>query len=325
MSVSLISVVICTYNRADLLADVLQTVCEQTLDESYYEIIVVDNNSSDNTRAVAEEFSRRYANLHYCLETRIGLSHARNRGWREAQGGYVAYVDDDCKAPEQWLAVARDVIDRLSPAVFGGPAYAFYNSSKPRWYKDSYATHEPFKQAQILSGRECINIYGMNMVFRTSLLKAIGGFKDGLGMSGINIGYGEEIDLHLNIRSKMPDQVFYYDPNFYVYHLVQGERMTLRWLVCSQFAMGRALYKLFKHNDSQIIKRRQLVQRFVRVTGALAGDLVRGVFSRDRARYPYVQNYLHENTSQNVREMGSLYEQYRQIIQQAQSSIEDGN
>ena len=97
----IISVIICTYNRAELLSTALQTLCEQTTNKSRYEIIVVDNHSQDNTHAVFEDVRHRYPNLRYCMEKRQCLSHARNRGWRESQGIYVAYIDDECKVPDQ--------------------------------------------------------------------------------------------------------------------------------------------------------------------------------------------------------------------------------
>lgn len=150
----LISVILCTYNRADLLATALQTLCEQSLDKREYEVIVVDNNSADETRQVAEAFCRDYANVRYVFETRQGLSHARNRGWREARGEYVAYTDDDCKLPSQWLAVAKQVIEEISPGVLGGPYFAFYNTPKPRWFKDSYGSRDLGDQARALTTSE---------------------------------------------------------------------------------------------------------------------------------------------------------------------------
>ena len=137
-----ISVVICTYNRAELLANGLQSLCEQTLTMSHYEVIVVDNNSNDNTRAVTENFCQQYPNIRYFFETQQGLSHARNRGWREAKADYVAYIDDECKVPSQWLTIAKQIIDRLSPAVFGGPYYGYHNTLPPRWWKESYEAFE---------------------------------------------------------------------------------------------------------------------------------------------------------------------------------------
>ncbi len=79
-----ISVVVCTFNRANMLATILQSLCEQSIETSEYEVVVVDNNSTDDTREVVDEFHRCFSNIRYCSESKQGLSHARNRGWREA-------------------------------------------------------------------------------------------------------------------------------------------------------------------------------------------------------------------------------------------------
>ena len=62
----------------------------------------------------------------------------------------IAYIDDECKAPPQWLATAKRIIDRLSPAVFGGPYYGYHNSLPPRWWKESYEAFEPCDTARAL-------------------------------------------------------------------------------------------------------------------------------------------------------------------------------
>src|SRR5262245_32415256 len=81
----LFSIVICTFNRSTLLADALLDLSRQSLDASLYEVLVVDNNSTDPTRDVVERASRERPNVRYLRETRQGLSHARNLGWREAR------------------------------------------------------------------------------------------------------------------------------------------------------------------------------------------------------------------------------------------------
>ena len=103
----LISAVICTYNRADLLAGAIESLLEQTLNPAHREIIVVDNASTDGTRAVVEQFAP--DGVRYVLETRQGLGYARNRGWQEARGEFVAYIDDDARAPGTAGAGARPV------------------------------------------------------------------------------------------------------------------------------------------------------------------------------------------------------------------------
>lgn len=311
LSSPLISVVICTYNRVDIFVDALKTICNQTLDASFYEIIVVDNNSSDNTAQVAKDLCDRFPTVRYCLESKQGLSYARNRGWREAQGEYVAYIDDDCKVPEQWLAVAKDIIERLSPGVFGGPAYAFYNTPKPYWFKDSYGSHEPFKDARILKDKECIQIFGMNMCFRRALLKIIGGFDNRLGMCGEQIAYCEETALILHISNTITDELIYYDPMFYVYHLVQEERMTVRWFVRSWFARGQ--YSNYCSDLPQSDRRLQLLKRIVYQLWVIAVYLARAMFRRNRMRYAYFQNYLYECTYRHLLKLGKLYGQYQHM------------
>lgn len=311
LSSILISVVVCTYNRSDLLVGALRTLCEQTLDRSFYEVIVVNNNSTDNTRDLTEQFCHCYPNVRYCLETEQGLSHARNRGWREAKGEYVAYIDDDCKVPEQWLTVAKDIIDRFSPGVFGGPAYAFYNTPKPCWFKDSYGSHEPFKDVRILKNEECVEIFGMNMCFSRPLLEKVGGFDVKLGMCGKKIAYCEETALLLRISNTMVDELIYYDPKLYVFHLVRGKKMTVRWLVRSWF--GRGQYSNYCSDLPQSDRRLQLLKQTVHQLRVIAVQLAHAVFRRNRMRYPYFQNYLYERTHQHLFKLGKLYGQYQQI------------
>ena len=313
----LISVVICTYNRVDTFVDALKTMCNQTLDASFYEVIVVDNNSSDNTAHVAKDFCERFPNVRYCLESKQGLSHARNRGWREAKGEYVAYIDDDCKVPEQWLSVAKDIIERFSPGVFGGPAYAFYNAPKPCWFKDSYGSHDPFKDARILKNKECIQIFGMNMYFRRALLETIGGFDVRLGMCGGQIAYCEETALILHIFNTMPDELIYYDPKLYVYHLVQEERMTVRWLVRSWFTIGQysnyCSDAALMEDKLQSDGRPYLLKQIVLQLAVIAKNIAHGVLCRNRMRYPYFQNYLYERAHQHLFKFGKLCGQYHQM------------
>lgn len=309
-----ISVVICTYNRAELLADALQTLCEQTLESSHYEVIVVDNNSRDNTRAVTEDFCRRYPNIRYCVETRQGLSHARNRGWREAKGAYVAYIDDECKVPIQWLAVALQIIERLSPAVFGGPYYGYHNSLKPRWWKESYGAFEHSKTATVLTIGEYVR--GGNIFIRRRLLEEIGGFNSRYGMVGQKIAYGEETDLQKRIRATWPDELIYYDPKLYVWHLVRPEKMVLRWILTSYFIGGRYSYHVSQgntHQASRLPRVRLFVQVVITALRFFA-DIFLSILNRDRKRFPYLQNYLYENTLEHLQTLGFIYERYIHTI-----------
>ena len=313
LSSPLISVVICTYNRVDIFVDALKTICNQTLDASFYEVIVVDNNSSDNTADVAKDFCERFSTVRYYVESKQGLSHARNRGWQEAKGEYVAYIDDDCKIPEQFLAAAKSIIERISPVAFGGPGLAFYNSPKPRWYKDSYGSQTPFKEARILKGLEITKIYGMNMFFRRSALQASGGFDPKLGMIGDKLAYYEETAVLLHIAKTMPEEIFYYDPALYVYHLVQEKRMSFRWFAKASISLGR--YSVLCNGSDMpsgtgplVLLRHINLQLLL-----LLRHFVRGFLFRNRTVYVYYQNYIYERSSKHLRKLGKLYEHFVQL------------
>jgi len=313
LSSPLISVVICTYNRVDTFVDALKTICNQTLDASNYEVIVVDNNSSDNTAHVAKVFCDRFSTVRYCLESKQGLSHARNRGWQEAKGEYVAYIDDDCKIPEQFLSVAKSIIERISPVAFGGPGLAFYNSSKPRWYKDSYGSHTPFKEARILKEIEITRIYGMNMFFRRSVLQASGGFDPKLGMIGDKLAYYEETAVLLHISKTMPDEIFYYDPALYVYHLVQEERMSFRWFAKALISLGRHSVLCNGSDMPPGTERLVLLSHIILQMLLLLRHFVRGFLFRNRTVYLYYQNYIYERSFKHLRKIGELYEHFVQL------------
>ncbi len=305
-----ISIVVCTQNRADLLADILQTLCEQELNKACYEIIVVDNDSEDKTRLVTEDYCRRYNNIRYCLELQHGLSYARNRGWTEAKANYVGYVDDDCKVPREWLTVAKEIIDQIAPATFGGPHYAFYNSPKPYWWKDCYGTYEISRESGSVLHAE--HLIGCNMFIRRDVLEDLGGFNNTLGMHDQNIGYCEDTEFQERIRAKLTDELIYYEPRLFLYHLVRSEQMSIRWLINSRFTVGRYSFYVYQKKDSRItgLERLKLLIKACVTLILLFMDILVGVLRCDRERYPYLQNYLYENTFKYMVTLGLIYEKY---------------
>jgi glycosyltransferase involved in cell wall biosynthesis len=293
-----------------MLYNVLSDLCDQKLDKKYYEIIVVDNNSKDNTRTIVEEYCRMYPNICYKLEKRQGLSNARNRGWKEASGQYVGYIDDDCRIPETWLSVANNIIGRLSPGVFGGPFYAFYDSVKPIWYKDSYGSHVPFKEPQLLDEKNFLNIFGGNMFFRRELLIKSGGFDPSFGMCGKKIAYSEETSLLKVIFFSMPNQLFYFDPRLYVYHLVRKNKMTIKWIVKQRFAQGKSVFIALNDDKMSTGSNTLLLKETIFTAYNLIKDLIFGIFVRDRNKYRYIKNYLYEHTTENFAKFGRIWARY---------------
>lgn len=305
----MISVVICTFNRAELLNDVLATLSKQTLEPTRYEVIVIDNNSQDNTRDITEGFCRNYPNIRYFFETRQGLSYARNRGCQEAKGKYLAYIDDECKVPEQWLAVAMNVIDRFSPIVFGGPYYSYHKTSIPCWWKEGYGEFRLSDTARSLIPGELLK--GANIFVQRRLIKKVGGFNVNLGMSGTKIDFGEESELQRRIRETMTDGLIYYDPDLYIYHLFRPEKMRWRYQIQSRFVGGRNISKIFCDDTAHTTSLSRIklpVYATLTIFIFLASFFI-GVLRLNRKRYPYLQNYLYEKTFGYVQTFGLIYEQ----------------
>jgi glucosyl-dolichyl phosphate glucuronosyltransferase len=289
-----------------MLITALESLCLQTIDVSVYEVIIVDNNSTDGTHKVAQKFCLDHPNFTYCVELCQGLSHARNRGLEVARGDYIAYIDDDCRLPRQYLEVAAEVIESLSPAVFGGPYSAFYNSAKPLWFKDSYGSHLQGTEARILGPTEFLD--GGNLIIQRSLAQKLSGFDPNLGMSGNRIAYGEETDLILRIRKSMPQAMIYYDPRLLVHHLVASWKMTIRGAARRHFADGRFAYRVFSDGRVAVGGHLWLIAETLGAMILFCADAVWAVTVRNRRRYPYLQNYLYEHSFRYIRSLGVCYE-----------------
>ncbi len=106
-----ISIVICTYNRADLLKDCLASLTEQNASTDQFEVLTINNNSTDHTVRVGTEFSASYAHYRLITEEEQGLSRARNRGYKEAEADWLLYLDDDAIFPENLVERALWLIE----------------------------------------------------------------------------------------------------------------------------------------------------------------------------------------------------------------------
>ena len=136
------SVVVCTYNRADMLGGALDSLVEQTLDKDLHEIMVVNNASEDSTAQVVQGSQRKHpeCRIVYLYEAVQGLAQARNTGLQDARGEFVAFMDDDARAKPDWLEIALQCFEEAdpSPVVAGGVMMPFYTARRPDWFKDKY-------------------------------------------------------------------------------------------------------------------------------------------------------------------------------------------
>lgn len=232
----LLSVVVCTHNRSRLLYDCLRSLVRQTADSSVFEIIVVDNNSTDTTPEVVQAFLGKFCNVRYVREPQTGLSHARNRGMIEVEGEYVAYIDDDAQAYPDWVEKIASYIRRnRSIVAFGGPYYALSEIPLPDWFPPEYGSFDAGDKELLLNGLD-IFLCGTNMVFNRKILVEAGGFREDLGMQGEKILYGEETRLQIELEKRGFE--IYYVPSIKVNHLIAAYKMKLSWLLYSIYAAG---------------------------------------------------------------------------------------
>ena len=298
--------VVCTYNHARLLPGVFDALRRQTVAESLFEIIVVDNNSTDDTRAVVAALGRDRGGVRYQFEPAQGIAHARNCGWRHARGRYVAYLDDDCRPPKAWLATAVDIAERLTPMVIGGPYHTVFDGPRPRWAGDTFNSFVPLREPHFLGHDECAALVGGNVFVRRDVFDAVGGFDPRLGHVGTTPAYGEETAMFAKIHARYPRSV-YYDPRLYVDHVVRPDKLTLWYGVRSAFGAGRSAVRRQAPSPSCTIGR--LILDAGVVTLALVADVLVGTVLRDRRAYPCSQSYVRDHSLHYVRRLGSLYEQ----------------
>ena len=241
-----VTAIVCTYDRADILSGCLWSLLNQTLANDVYEVLVVDNNSPDNTREVVEHFSKNAANVRYVFEQKQGLSHARNRGYREARADYVCYIDDDGRAEkhylERLLARFEQLKDNPHLLSIGGPIKSIYQCSVPSWLQDVGKDRLSWgEQARYLTEKEChIGFFGSNMAFRKTFLVRSGGFSAKFGMNGSKIAVGEETELYRRMTGASgAESALFYDPQLICFHLEPSWRASLGYRLRRSFAGGR--------------------------------------------------------------------------------------
>jgi glycosyltransferase involved in cell wall biosynthesis len=210
------SVIICTRNRAASLRDTLEAVFDQTPNKDInYEVIVVDNGSTDSTKQLIAEFiatlpDRHHDNLKYCFEVQPGLSYARNRGLEEASGEIIVFTDDDILPESIWLEqIRQEFVSDPELHLFGGRVLL----ASPKLQPVSIITSET---AQTHTSPEaCASVIGANLAFRREVFDEVGNFDVRLGAGSFFSG-GEDVEFLY--RAMRTGYKLRYAPSATVYH-----------------------------------------------------------------------------------------------------------
>jgi glycosyltransferase involved in cell wall biosynthesis len=239
-----ISVIIATHNRSDMLAVALESLAQMTVPPNYeWEVLIVDNNSEDSTRAVAESLVAKYAErFRYIFESRQGKSFALNSGIASARGDILAFTDDDITVDPNWIVELCATMESFDCAGVGGKIVPVWNIPKPGWLE----MDGPYRLMNAvvsfdLGSNPCpitTAALGANFAFKKGVFTKYGAFRTDLGPT-----VGSEIrgeDSELCRRLIKAGETLIYSPSAIVYHPVEHRRTEKRYFQAWYLGRGRA-------------------------------------------------------------------------------------
>jgi glucosyl-dolichyl phosphate glucuronosyltransferase len=295
-----ISVIISTYNRADLLPLALQSLAQQTLSSQHFEVIVVDNNCTDDTPSVVRQAQTDYSHLqlHYITESRAGISFARNTGVNHSQAAYVAFLDDDAQAEKTWLENAVYLHKNLDPKpmCIGGDILVFTLETLPKWFKESYEEMRWQGGDHWLTSSEP-DLWGSNIIWDKATFIQAGMFPTDRGMVGNIMSAGEETSM---FRRLFHPSAFYYSSKLVVYHWLPAKKATIQYRLKRQFLIGQSVGR-------ERIEQATLGKRLYLLGGSLKGMLVHTVQAILNIRkHPHWQQWVVEDIGRIVEKLGYI-------------------
>ena len=226
-----VTIIIPTYNRCNIIGKTIESCFAQNYPKDKYEIIIADNNSTDNTKQVILELqSRSPVNLKYIFEPRQGAHHARNTAAKESTGDFLYYTDDDMIADEDLLTNMTRVfeIDK-NVAVVGGRVLPKWEFDPPDWllkyFKDGTLSLIDRPEKLIIANFD-IGIYSCHQMIRKEILFECGGFNPDIAKETL-IGNGE---TGLNIKILNKGYSFGYTSEAVSYHVIPRSRMTQKYI-----------------------------------------------------------------------------------------------
>jgi glycosyltransferase involved in cell wall biosynthesis len=238
-----ISVVVCTFNRCESLVDTLQSLdAMEVADTIDWEVFVVDNNSTDQTRERVESVARTSrVKIRYLLESKQGLSNARNLGIVSGDREYIAFTDDDVLVARDWLTTIVQTFEEYGADCVGGRILPKWLEERPPWLGDQLLNvlamqdygETPFEFARVGEPRF---LYGANFAFRRTSLVQAGMFKADAGRSGRFGGYE---DLEISERLRRNERKIVYNPAIVIEHKVFPERLTKSYFRKWHYAAGK--------------------------------------------------------------------------------------
>lgn len=242
--INMLSIIICTYNREKYIGPLLDSISKNDYPTSDYEIILVDNNCTDNTRGVCEQFVATHPEirLRYVVETEQGLSAARNKGIKEAKGEVIIYVDDDALVDTDYIRIyAEHFAAHPETMAAGGPIEPLYETQEPSWMS-------PYTKALLtawMNYGDKVREYpngrypgGGNAAYRKTVFDQVGLFNTKLGRKGTALLASEEKDIF--DKMKALGMLVLYLPTPVLHHIIPQAKLEEDYFNRLTLQIGRS-------------------------------------------------------------------------------------
>ena len=240
----MITLIICTYNREKYIGPLLESIAKNDYPTSDYEIVLVDNNCTDNTRGVCEQFATTHPEirLRYVVETEQGLSAARNKGIKEAKGAVLIYVEDDALVDTDYIRIyAEHFAAYPETMAAGGPIEPLYETEEPKWMS-------PYTKALLtawMNYGDKVREYpngrypgGGNAAYRKVVFDHVGLFNTELGRKGSALLASEEKDIF--DKMKALGMLVLYLPTPMLHHIIPQAKLEEDYFNRLTLQIGRS-------------------------------------------------------------------------------------
>ena len=234
-----LTVAIPTYNRASFLRQTLAGIAQQEFPRDHFEVLVIDNNSTDDTRAVVAEFASAHPAPRHVLETKQGLDYARNRAIAEARGEMLVFADDDILMQPDWLAqLAAPLLGDPSRRIgaVGGEVIPIFPDGLPPWVAEWHAPLAFRADAGPLQAK--YSPMGANLAFPKWVFEQLGVFHTALDRAAGNYFSGGDSEMIRRVRAAGLE--VWFAPAAMVQHQMPASRTTFRYAARHAFDSARS-------------------------------------------------------------------------------------